>query len=113
MKITKGTHKWFFQKCFEVSSIPDPYFFSYHGKLKGIVHFEMIFWYVLAYVKGIQDVGVFVSTVFSILIFLGQTVLVCQSYNGGTVGSSSKSMHREVQIKHDLMTRKCKYTLMA
>jgi len=22
-------------------------------------------------------------------------------------------MHREVQIKHDLMTRKCKYTLMA
>jgi len=22
-------------------------------------------------------------------------------------------MHTEVQIKHDLMTRKCKYTLMA
>jgi len=22
-------------------------------------------------------------------------------------------MHREVQIKHDLMTHKCKYTLMA
>jgi len=43
---------------------------------KGIVHFEMHFWYVLAYIKGIQDVGVFVSTVFSILIFLGQTVLV-------------------------------------
>jgi len=35
---------------------------------------------------GIQDVGVFVSTVFSILIFLGQTVLVCQSYNGGLWG---------------------------
>jgi len=32
--------------------------------LKGIVHFEMNFWYVLAYLKGIQDVGVFVSTVF-------------------------------------------------
>jgi len=32
------------------------------------------FWYVLAYLKGIQDVGVFVSRVFSILIFLGQTV---------------------------------------
>jgi len=28
-----------------------------------------------------MQVGVFVSTVFSILIFLGQTVLVCQSYN--------------------------------
>jgi len=32
--------------------------------LKGIVHFEIKFWYVLAYLKGIQDVGVFVSTVF-------------------------------------------------
>jgi len=80
---------------------------------KGIVHFEMIFFiYVLAYLKGIQDVGVFVSKVFSILIFLGQTVLVCQSYNGGLWGPP-KSMHREVQIKHDLMTCKCKYTLMA
>jgi len=37
----------------------------------------MNFCYVLAYLKGIQDVGLFVSTVFSILIFLGQTVLVC------------------------------------
>jgi len=25
---------------------------------KGIVHFEIKFWYVLAYLKGIQDVGV-------------------------------------------------------
>jgi len=24
---------------------------------------------------------------------------------------TSKSMHRKVQIKHDLMTRECKYTL--
>jgi len=48
------------------------------GKVKGIVHFENNFWYVLAYLKGIQDVGVF-----SILIFLGQTVLVRQSYNAG------------------------------
>jgi len=47
------------------------------------------------------------------LIFLGQTVLVYQSYNGGVwAGSTSKSMHREVQIKHDSVTRKCKYTLM-
>jgi len=44
--------------------------------LKGIVHFEINFWYVLSYLKGIQDVGVFVSALFSILIFLGQTVLV-------------------------------------
>jgi len=43
----------------------------------------MNFWYVLAYLKGIQDVGVFVSAVVSILVFLGQTVLVCQSYNAG------------------------------
>jgi len=28
-----------------------------------IVHFEIIFWYVLAYLKGFQDVGVFVSAV--------------------------------------------------
>jgi len=46
--------------------------------LKGVVHFEIIFWCVLAYLKGIQDVCVFVSSVFSILIFL-----VKESYNGG------------------------------
>jgi len=50
--------------------------------IKGIVHFEINFWYVLAYLKGIQDVGVFVSIVVSILTFFGQTV-VCQSYNAG------------------------------
>jgi len=55
--------------------------YDINGKLiKGIVHFE-------AYLKGIQDVGVFVSTVFSILIFFGQTVVVYRSYNGG-LGSS-------------------------
>jgi len=68
------------------------------------------FWYVLAYLKDIQDVAVFVSAVVSIFIFLGQTVLVCQCRSMVT---TSKSVHREVQIKHDLMTRKCKYTLMA
>jgi len=55
-------------------------------KVKGIVHFEMNVWYVLAYLKGIQDVGVFVSAVVSILIqfsILIQTVLVCQPYNAG------------------------------
>jgi len=56
------------------------------SEFKGIVHFEINFGYVLGYLKGIQDVGVFVSTVVSILIFFGQTVLVCQSYNGGLWG---------------------------
>jgi len=59
--------------------------------LKGIVHFEIHFWYVLAYLKGIQDVGVFVSTAFSILIFLGLTVHVCQSYNDVTVITRGKN----------------------
>ncbi len=49
---------------------------------KGIVHFEIKIWYLSAYPKGIQDVGVFFSPVDPILMFLGQTVLVCQSYNG-------------------------------
>ncbi len=49
---------------------------------KGIVHFEIKIWYLSAYPKGIQDVGVFFSSVDQILMFLGQTVLVCQSYNG-------------------------------
>ncbi len=51
-------------------------------QLKGIVHFEIKIWYLSAYPKGIQDVGVFFSSVDPILMFLGQTVLVCQSYNG-------------------------------
>jgi len=52
--------------------------------IKGIVHFEIHFWFVLAYLKGIQDVGVklLVFEVVLIFIFLSQTV-VCQSYNGG------------------------------
>jgi len=71
----------------------------------------MNFSYVLAYLKGIQDVFVFVSTVVSILIFLGQTIRVYQSYNGGLWSPPQKSMQREVQIKNDLMTCKCKYTV--
>ncbi len=50
--------------------------------IKGIVHFEIKIWYLSAYPKDIQDVGVFFSSVDPILMFLGQTVLVCQSYNG-------------------------------
>jgi len=36
---------------------------SFKSFIKGIVHFEIHFWYVLSYLKGIQDVGVFVSAV--------------------------------------------------
>ncbi len=39
---------------------------------KGIVHFEIKIWYLSAYPKGIQDVGVFLSLVDPILMFLGQ-----------------------------------------
>jgi len=38
----------------------------YGNQVKG----EINFWYVLSYLKGIQDVSVFVSAVVSILIFL-------------------------------------------
>ncbi len=68
------------------------YSFNYSGysisvpkkwpNIKGIVHFEIKIWYLSAYLKGIQDVGVFFSSVDPILMFLGQTFLVCQSYNG-------------------------------
>ncbi len=71
--------------------------------LKGIVHFEIKIWYLSAYPKGIQDVGVFFSSVDPILMFLGQTVLVCQSYNGRyrslSLSEEKKNMHREIQIK--------------
>ncbi len=43
--------------------------------IKGIVHFEIKIWYLSAYPKGIQDVGVFFSSVDPILMFLGQTFL--------------------------------------
>jgi len=58
---------------------------------KGIVHFEINFWYVFAYLKGIQDVGVFVSTVFSTLTFFGRTCVVCQSYNAGLGGPPQRA----------------------
>jgi len=37
---------------------------SFNSTIKGIVHFEINVWYVLSYLKGIQDVVVFVSAVF-------------------------------------------------
>ncbi len=49
--------------------------------LKGIVHPKIKVWCSSAYRKGIQDVGDFVSSVEHKLIFLTQTIAVCQSYN--------------------------------
>ncbi len=66
----------------DVSSIGIIVVFCMLLHLKGIVHFEIKIWYLSAYPKDIQDVGVFFSSVDQILMFLGQTVLVCQSYNG-------------------------------
>ncbi len=37
--------------------------------IKGIVHFEIKIWYLSAYPKGIEDVGVFFSSVDPILMF--------------------------------------------
>jgi len=65
--------------------------------LKGIVHFEIHFLYVLAYLKGIQDVGVFVFKAFSILTFFGQTVVVCQSYTGGEGNPQSVHLKEHAQ----------------
>ncbi len=86
--------KWTFHHILIFWDVPVcSHLFSYHlvmrhwqlglrVGLKGIVHFEIKIWYLSAYPKGIQDVGVFFSSVDPILMFLGQTVLVCQSYNG-------------------------------
>ncbi len=65
-----------------ILKIPTYFFSAFVLCFKGIVHFEIKIRYLSAYPKGIQDVGVFFSSVDPILIFLGQTVLVCQSYNG-------------------------------
>jgi len=46
---------------FKVNAILSKY--VAHVVVKGIVHFEINFWYVLSYLKGIQDGGVFVSTI--------------------------------------------------
>ncbi len=46
------------------------YFLNRLFFFKGIVHFEIKIWYLSAYPKGIQDVGVFFSSVDPILMFL-------------------------------------------
>ncbi len=81
--------------------------------LKGIVHFEIKIWYVSAYPKGIQDVGVFFSSVDPILMFLGQTVLVCQSYNGRYRSLSLWEGKRTGTEKFKLNNSHRNYTLMA
>ncbi len=80
----KGDYIWNIFKWIWIKSRPYEMELSPIGKghFKGIVHFEIKSWYLSAYPKGIQDVGVFFSSVDPILMFLGQTVLVCQSYNG-------------------------------
>ncbi len=50
--------------------------------VKGIVHPKMKMWCLSAFLKGIQNVGDFVSSVEHKQRFLTQTVAVCQSYNG-------------------------------
>ncbi len=86
--VTKETLLWLLLKRHLLSesdfvfSLSRPAVFVLCRCLKGIVHFEIKIWYLSAYPKGIQDVGVFFSSVDPILRFLGQTVLVCQSYNG-------------------------------
>ncbi len=67
---------------YSVNTLPVALSNFHQQALKGIVHFEIKIWYLSAYPKGIQDVGVFFSSVDPILMFLDQTVLVCQSYNG-------------------------------
>ncbi len=70
------------------------------------LYFEIKMWYLSAYPKGIQGVGVFFSSVDPILIFLGQTVLVCQSYNGryrsllGLHDISFQHRYRDVRIRN-------------
>ncbi len=44
--------------------------FPFDANFKGIVHFEINIWYLSAYPKDIQDVGVFFSSVDPILMFL-------------------------------------------
>jgi len=53
--LIKGVIKYIIQK---------PLLLMIPVAVKRIVHFEINFRYVLAYLKGIQDVGVFVSAVF-------------------------------------------------
>ncbi len=50
---------WVFQKC---QPNQQQHVYKPRG-VKGIVHFEIKMWYLSAYPKGIQDVGVFFSSV--------------------------------------------------
>ncbi len=54
--------------CF-IYNLWKKFFYIVENHLKGIVHFEIKIWYLSAYPKGIQDVGVFFSSVDPILMF--------------------------------------------
>jgi len=55
---------------------------------------KLIFWYVLAYLKGIQDVSV--HSIFNFDIFL-----VCQSYNGGLWGPPQRACTKsKLNMRH-------------
>jgi len=45
-----------------------------------------------------QGKGVFVTTVFSVLIFLGQTVVVWQSYNGSLWWSPKRAWKEKSKL---------------
>jgi len=64
--------------------------FKTNSCLKGWFTLKLIFDMFLAYLKGIKDVGVFVSTAFSILRFFGQTIVVCQSYRDAVICDVTK-----------------------
>jgi len=61
--------------------------YRHYRSFKGIVHLS------LAYLKGIQDVGVFVSTVFSILTFFIQTVVIHWRLRGSTKKHAQRSQN--------------------
>jgi len=59
------------------------FWMSYH--FKWIVHFEITFWYVLAYLKGIQDICVFVSTVVALALCGGPHIPALYDWQTRTV----------------------------
>jgi len=70
---------------------------SYH--FKGIVHFEINFWYVLAYLKGIQDIGVFVSTVVALALCGGPHIPALYDWQTRTVWPKNIKIEITVETK--------------
>jgi len=57
---------FFTQMLILIAAIGTVHLSNIPNALKGVVHFEINFWYVLAYLKGIQDAGVSSSFNFDI-----------------------------------------------